>query len=129
MGDKFTDFCGPVISPSAFDRVSRYIGDAKNDPEITLLAGGDCNDSVGYYIRPTVVETKNLESKFMKEEIFGPFVCIYVYSDEEYGPTLFQQIDTATEYALSGAVFASDRQAIIDATEELRFSAGNFYIK
>ncbi|KAI6081275.1 Aldehyde/histidinol dehydrogenase [Hypoxylon rubiginosum] len=128
MGDSFTDFIGPVISRAAFTRVSKYIADAKADPEITLLAGGECDDSVGYYIRPTVIESKNPKSKFMVEEVFGPFLCIYVYEDSIYGPELYELIDTTTEYALSGAIFASDRAAIIEATEELRFSAGNFYI-
>lgn len=129
MGDKFTDFAGPVISSTAFKRVATYIEDAKTDPDITLLAGGEYDDSVGYYIRPTVIETSNPESKFMKEEIFGPFICLYVYQDADFGPKVFQLIDETSEYALSGSVFAKDRSAIIEATEELRFSAGNFYVK
>ncbi|KAI1378850.1 Aldehyde/histidinol dehydrogenase [Hypoxylon crocopeplum] len=128
MGDSFTDFLGPVISRSAFTRVSKYIADAKADPEITLLAGGECDDSTGYYIRPTVIEAKNPKSKFMIEEVFGPFLCIYVYEDASYGPELYQLIDGASEYALTGAIFATDRSAIIEATEELRYAAGNFYI-
>lgn len=129
MGAKFTDFCGPVISRSAYDRVSKYVAEAKTADGITLLAGGQCDDSVGYFIRPTVVESSDPSSKFMTEEIFGPFLCIYVYQDADFGPKLFDLIDNATEYALSGAFFAKDRSAIIEATEELRFSAGNFYIK
>ncbi|KAJ4156470.1 hypothetical protein NW754_008102 [Fusarium falciforme] len=129
MGDKFTDFIGPVISQSAFDRVSGYIRDAKTASEITLLAGGTFDDSTGYYIRPTVVETTDPRTKFMVEEIFGPFLTLYVYEDADFGPKIFDLIDTTTEYALSGAIFAKDRQAIIQATEALRFAAGNFYIK
>ena len=129
MGAKFTDFIGPVISPSAFKRVSQYIKDAKMDPNTTILVGGEFDDSVGYYIRPTVIETKDPLSKFMKEEIFGPFLCLYVYEDDEFGEKLFRLVDETSEYALSGSIFSTDRAAIITATEELRFSAGNFYIK
>jgi 1-pyrroline-5-carboxylate dehydrogenase len=129
MGAEFTDFIGPLISRAAFDRVAKYIQEAKADPEVVVLAGGQCDDSVGYYIRPTLIETTNPISKFMVEEVFGPFLCIYVYKDEQYGPELFKLIDETTEYALTGAIFARDRAAIIEATEELRFSAGNFYIK
>jgi 1-pyrroline-5-carboxylate dehydrogenase len=129
MGSAFTDFMGPVISRSAFDRVAHYIRDAKSDSEVSVLAGGKFDDSEGWFIRPTVIETTNPRSKYMSEEIFGPFVCIYVYKDEEYGTELFDLIESTTEYALTGAVFAKNRAAIIEATEGLRFAAGNFYIK
>ena len=129
MGDTFTDFIGPVISRSAFERVTKYIQDVKDDPDTTLLAGGKVDDSVGFYIRPTVIETKVPLSKFMRDEIFGPFACLYVYEDSDYGSELFRLIDTTSEYALSGSIFAKDRSAIIEATDALRFSAGNFYIK
>ncbi|KAI1627860.1 1-pyrroline-5-carboxylate dehydrogenase [Exophiala viscosa] len=128
MGPALTDFIGPLISESAFKRVQGYIQDAKDASDITLLAGGECDDSKGYFIRPTVIEAKDSMSKFMREEIFGPFLCLYVYADEDYGPKIFRLIDETSEYALTGAIFAKDRAAIIEATEELRFSAGNFYI-
>ncbi|EON97063.1 putative delta-1-pyrroline-5-carboxylate dehydrogenase protein [Phaeoacremonium minimum UCRPA7] len=129
IGSAFTDFMGPVISRSAFDRVAKYVTDAKTAPEISVLAGGICDDSVGYFIRPTVIESSDPKSRFMSEEVFGPFVCLYVYDDAEFGPKLFQLIDETTEYALTGAIFSKSRAAIIQATDELRFSAGNFYIK
>uniref|UniRef100_A0A8H7K1Z4 Multifunctional fusion protein n=1 Tax=Bionectria ochroleuca TaxID=29856 RepID=A0A8H7K1Z4_BIOOC len=128
MGAAFTDFIGPVISRSAYDRVSGYIKEAESSVGVAVLAGGVCDDSKGFYIRPTVLETKDPLSKFMTEEIFGPVVCIYVYNDADFGPKIFTLIDESTQYALSGAVFAKSRAAIIEATEELRFSAGNFYI-
>ncbi|KAI8682402.1 Multifunctional fusion protein [Fusarium sp. Ph1] len=128
MGDKFTDFMGPVISQSAFDRVSKHIQDAKNASHIKVLAGSTYDDSTGYYIRPTVVESSDPKSRFMTEEIFGPFLCLYVYDDADFGPKIFELIDSTTEYALSGAVFAKDRQAIVEATEGLQFAAGNFYV-
>lgn len=129
IGEAFPDFIGPVISESAFKRVSGYIRDAKDASDIEVLAGGEYDDSKGWFVRPTVVETKDPTSKFMREEIFGPFLCMYVYDDKDFGPELFKLIDETSEYALTGAVFAKDRAAIIEATEELRFSAGNFYIK
>ena len=129
QGEKFTDFSGPVISRSAFDRVARYVKRAHEDSQVTVLAGGKCDDSVGYFIRPTVVETTDPQSPFMKEEIFGPFMCLYVYEDEKFGPEIFELIDGTTEYALTGAIFSKDRRAISDAVDGLRFAAGNFYIK
>lgn len=129
IGAAFTDFIGPVISASAVARISQFIKDAKVDAEISVLTGGTWDDSEGFYIHPTIVETTNPRSRFMKEEVFGPFVCIYVYPDAEFGPKIFDLIDTTTEYALAGAIFSKDRAAIIQATDALRFSAGNFYIK
>ncbi|KIW57099.1 1-pyrroline-5-carboxylate dehydrogenase [Exophiala xenobiotica] len=128
MGEAFTDFIGPVISESAFKRVAGYIRDARESTDITVLVGGDFDDSKGWFIRPTVIETKDPMSKFMREEVFGPFMCIYLYDDKDFGSKLFKLIDETSEYALTGAIFAKDRGAIIEATEELRFSAGNFYI-
>ncbi|KAL2210712.1 delta-1-pyrroline-5-carboxylate dehydrogenase 1 [Sarocladium strictum] len=128
QGEKFTDFAGPVISRSAFDRVARYVKEAHDDPKVTVLAGGKCDNSVGYYIRPTVIETTDAHSRFMIQEIFGPFMCLYVYDDEKFGPELFELIDNTTEYALTGAIFSRDRRAVSDAVDGLRFSAGNFYI-
>ncbi|ETN39526.1 1-pyrroline-5-carboxylate dehydrogenase [Cyphellophora europaea CBS 101466] len=128
MGSAFTDFMGPVISRSAFNRVSQYIKEAKSDSVVNILAGGTFDDSEGFFIRPTVIETTDPKSKYMSEEIFGPFVCIYVYKDEDYGSGLFDLIESTTDYALTGAVFAKNRAAIIEATEGLRFAAGNFYI-
>lgn len=129
MGEKFTDFVGPVISRSAYDRVSKYIQAAKDDSNVTILAGGKCDDFNGYFIRPTVVETTDSKSRFMKEEVFGPFMCLYVYDDAIFGPELFEVIDETTEYALTGAIFSKDRQAVNEALDGLRFAAGNFYIK
>ncbi|OAL18774.1 1-pyrroline-5-carboxylate dehydrogenase [Fonsecaea nubica] len=128
MGEAFTDFIGPVINETAFKRVTGYIREAMESPGITVLAGGQFDDSKGWFIRPTIVETQDPMSKFMKEEIFGPFMCVYTYDDKDFGPTIFRLIDDTTEYALTGAIFAKDRAAIIEATEALRFSAGNFYI-
>ncbi|OAL52231.1 1-pyrroline-5-carboxylate dehydrogenase [Pyrenochaeta sp. DS3sAY3a] len=128
MGSKITDFCGPVINRSAFQRISKYIEDAKSDTDIEILEGGQCDDSTGFYIRPTILKTKNADSQLMKAEIFGPVVAVYVYDDATYGPELFKIIDETSTYALSGAVFANERTAVTAATEALRFAAGNFYV-
>ncbi|KAM0549853.1 hypothetical protein ACHAPJ_009295 [Fusarium lateritium] len=129
MGGEITDFSGPVISKSAFDRVSGYITEAKQDSSVEILEGGDFDDSVGYYIRPTVLKVTNPDSKYLKQEIFGPVVAVHIYEDDSFGKDVFRLIDTTSEFALSGAIFANDRNAITEAAEELRFSAGNFYIK
>ncbi|KAK5938676.1 hypothetical protein PMZ80_008867 [Knufia obscura] len=128
MGSEVTDFCGPVISKTAFDRVCGYISQARSDDSVEVLVGGDSDDSVGYYIRPAVLKVSQPDSKYMSEEIFGPVVAVYVYKDETYGNELFQIIDETSDFALSGAVFSNDRDAITQATEGLRFSAGNFYV-
>jgi hypothetical protein len=79
--------------------------------------------------RPTILKVSSPDSKFLREEIFGPVVAIYAYEDSHFGKDLFKIIDETSEFALTGAIFANDRDAISQATEELRFSAGNFYIK
>lgn len=79
--------------------------------------------------RPTVVKVSKPNSKFLKDEIFGPFLAIYVYADEDFGEGLYKLIDETSAFALSGSVFANDRTVVDEATEALRFSAGNFYIK
>lgn len=129
MGSSLTDFIGPVISESAFKRITSCISAAKADPDISILVGAESDMSEGYYVKPTFVETIDPASRFLREEIFGPFACLYVYEDADFGDRIFRMIDETTEYALCGSIFAKDRAAIIAATEELRFSAGNFYIK
>ena len=93
----------------------------------TIIAGGQCDASKGYFIRPTLIETKDPGYKTMCEEIFGPVVTAYVYDDEKWADTL-TLVDRTSPYALTGAVFAQDRDAIVEAQSALRFAAGNFYI-
>lgn len=123
----FTNFIGAVIDQAAFDSIVEYIEYAKNSNDAEIIQGGSYDDSKGYFIEPTVVVASVPDFKLMKEEIFGPVLTIYVYKETEYSKTL-KICDSTSPYALTGAIFANDRKAIIEAYRELRHSAGNFYI-
>ena len=127
MGDvrDFRNFMSAVIDKKAFDKISGYIGDAKKGGKI--LQGGGCDDSKGYFIEPTLVQTSKPDFKLLCEEIFGPVVTAFVYPDDKWKDTL-KLVDRTSPYALTGAVFADDRAAVRDATSSLRNAAGNFYI-
>ncbi|MHC4508969.1 MAG: L-glutamate gamma-semialdehyde dehydrogenase [Planctomycetota bacterium] len=129
MGDitDFGTFMGAVIDRNSFDTISEYIEYAKNSPDMEIIMGGGCDDSTGYFIEPTVVVSKEPKSKLMVEEIFGPVLTIYVYPENEYDQTL-ELCDQTSPYALTGAIFALDRDAIVKAMDTLRHAAGNFYI-
>lgn len=120
-------FVGPVIHEASFDKVSSAIASVENDSELTLLAGGSYDKSVGYFINPTVVETVNPKHAFMKDEFFGPLLTVYVYEDNKIDEVL-ELIDSTTKYGLTGAVFSTDRNNIRKYEERLRYAAGNFYI-
>ena len=132
-----SNFIGPVIHEGSFQKLSKVIDDAKNDPELELLAGGTYDRSEGYYINPTIYVTKNPNHPLMSTELFGPVLTIYVYDDKAGSSAAEQRqafsdicttIDKTSAYALTGAVFAHDRPTIRFAEEALRNSAGNFYI-
>lgn len=128
--DDLTNFCGPVINEAAFNRLTKVIEEAKSDPELELLAGGTYDSSKGWYIQPTVYRTRNPDHPLLSRELFGPILVINIYDD---GPTtafadICQKIDETSEYGLTGAVFAQDREAIRFAEDALRNAAGNFYI-
>jgi len=127
MGDPrdFRNFMSAVIDKKAFDKISAYIGEAKKSAKI--LQGGKCDDSTGYFIEPTLVQTTKADYKLLCEEIFGPVVTAYVYPDKAWKETL-KIVDRTSPYALTGAIFADDRQAVREATSALRNAAGNFYI-
>ena len=127
MGDvqDFRTFVGAVIDQKAFRKISEYIADAKRNARI--VAGGTTDDSTGYFIAPTLVETTDPGYRLLCEEIFGPVVTAYVYDDAKWGETL-QSIDSVSPYALTGAIFATDRHAVREAMATLRNSAGNFYV-
>ncbi len=129
MGDvtDFGNFMGAVIDKNAFSTISGYIDFAKSSPDLEVLIGGGCDDSTGYFIEPTVLLSKDPQSKPMVEEIFGPVLTIYVYPENEYEETL-ALCDRTSPYALTGAIFALDRSAIVKAMNTLRHAAGNFYI-
>ncbi|HEX8724314.1 MAG TPA: L-glutamate gamma-semialdehyde dehydrogenase [Gemmatimonadaceae bacterium] len=127
MGDvqDFRNFMGAVIDQRAFRKISEYIADAKRNAKV--IAGGKADDSVGYFIEPTLVETDDPGYRLLCEEIFGPVLTAYVYDDARWAETL-QTIDTTSPYALTGAVFSTDRRAVREAMATLRNSAGNFYV-
>ena len=129
MGDvsDFSNFMGAVIDKSAFDKIKGYIDRAKESADAEVIAGGDCDDSVGYFIRPTIILAKTAGYETMCEEIFGPVVTVHVYQDKDWSDTL-KVLDATSPYALTGAVFSQDRFAIREAMDALRNSAGNFYI-
>ncbi len=121
------NFMNAVIDEKAFDTIKSYIDYARNSPEAEIIAGGQCDKSAGYFIRPTIVETTNPRFKLMEEEIFGPVLCVYVYEDSKLEETL-DLCDTTSPYGLTGAVFSIDRIAAAHMCEKLRYAAGNFYI-
>jgi 1-pyrroline-5-carboxylate dehydrogenase len=123
----FANFGGAVIDRRAFDRLSRVQQQLRSDPAAEILAGGTSDDSVGYFVRPTVVECSDPENALFRDEYFGPVLGVFVYDDSRWQETL-TQLEAVSAYALTGAVFARDRSAILDAAQTLRFAAGNFYV-
>ncbi len=121
----FRNFMGAVIDRRAFDRIVSYIEYARINA--TIVAGGKANATTGYFVRPTLIETDNPSFRTLEEEIFGPVVTAYVYEDARWQETL-ELVDRTSPYALTGAVFAQDRAAIVDASASLRYAAGNFYV-
>ena len=121
----FRNFMGAVIDKKAFTKISEYVGEGKRNARI--IAGGGTNGEEGYFIEPTLVETRDPGFRLLCEEIFGPVVTAYVYPDAKYEETL-GVIDRTSPYALTGAVFATDRAAARLAASTLRDAAGNFYI-
>uniref|UniRef100_A0AC11BEK3 Aldehyde dehydrogenase 4 family member A1 n=1 Tax=Ovis aries TaxID=9940 RepID=A0AC11BEK3_SHEEP len=118
---------GGIKVGNSFSRIRKWLEHARSSPSLTILAGGQCDDSVGYFVEPCIVETKDPQDPIMKEEIFGPVLAVYVYPDEEYKETL-RLVDSTSSYGLTGAVFAQDKDVLREATELLRNAAGNFYI-
>ena len=129
MGDvqDFDTFLAAVIDKDSFDRCKGYIDRAKACPDCDIVIGGNCDDSKGWFVEPTVIVCKKPDYESMVNEIFGPIVSVYVYPDDELEKTL-RICDEASPYALTGAIFAQDRQAIVKMERALLHSAGNFYI-
>ncbi len=124
--EDFGNFVNAVIDEKAFDKITGYITQAKADG-MEIIFGGNSDKSKGYFIDPTIILANSPTYTTMCEEIFGPVLTIFVYEDAEW-TNMFNVVDSTSEYALTGAVLAQDRQAIADATWALRHSAGNFYI-
>ncbi|MGY6743777.1 MAG: L-glutamate gamma-semialdehyde dehydrogenase [Cecembia sp.] len=125
--EDFTNFINAVIDEKAFDKISKYIDNAKKAEGVEIIAGGNYDKSKGYFIEPTVILTQDPMYTTMCEEIFGPVLTIYVYHENHYEEAL-ELVDQTSPYALTGAVFSQDRYAIELATKKLRNAAGNFYI-
>jgi 1-pyrroline-5-carboxylate dehydrogenase len=125
--EDFGNFINAVIDEKSFDKLEGYINRAKKDKNVKIIAGGKCDKTEGFFIEPTVIETSDPKYVTMCEELFGPILTIYVYEENKFEETL-KLVDTTSNYALTGAVIARDRQAIQLATKKLRNSAGNFYI-
>ena len=122
-----SNFINAVISEKAFDSISNYINYAKNHKDAEILVGGNYDKSKGYFIEPTIIKTTDPYFKTMHEEIFGPVLTIFVYDEKNWLETL-KIVDETSDYALTGAVFSTDRYAIDEATKVLENAAGNFYI-
>jgi 1-pyrroline-5-carboxylate dehydrogenase len=125
--ENFSNFVNAVIDEKAFDKITSYIDYAKKTQDAEIIIGGTYNKSIGYFIDPTVIVTTNPSFKTMKEEVFGPVLTIYLYEDSDWKNTL-QFIDTTTQYALTGSIFANDRSIIEEVKKALYYSAGNLYI-
>jgi len=122
-----SNFINAVISEVSFDKIAGYIDFIKTQDDATILCGGNYDKSKGYFVEPTVVVTTNPKFRTMCEEIFGPVMTIYVYDENKFEETL-ELLDETSEYALTGAIFSTDRYAITLASKKLENAAGNFYI-
>jgi len=125
--EDFSNFINAVIDEKAFDKITSYIDRAKEAPHVEVIAGGNYDKSVGYFIEPTVLLVQDPMYVTMQEEIFGPVLTIYVYHEDHF-ETALELVDQTSPYALTGAVFSQDRYAIELASQKLRNAAGNFYI-
>jgi 1-pyrroline-5-carboxylate dehydrogenase len=129
MGDvaDFRNFMGAVIDRRSFTKLKEHLEAAKQDPGVTVLAGGSADDSVGFFVQPTLLQVQDPAYRLMCEEIFGPVLTTYVYPARRWEETL-SLVDQTSPYALTGAVFARDRRAQVEADKALRYAAGNYYI-
>jgi len=123
----FGNFMGAVIDDASFSTQVEAIEEAKSNADTEIVVGGGYDDSLGFFVDPTVLETRDPDFRLMREEIFGPVVTTYVYDESKWDDTL-RLVDRTAAYALTGAVFSEDRAAAADAQQQLRYSAGNFYV-
>lgn len=125
--EDFSNFINAVIDEKSFDKLEKYINEAKNDTSAKVIIGGNCDKTKGYFIEPTVIEAIDPKYVTMCNELFGPVLTIYVYDENKFEETL-ALVDTTSPYGLTGSVFAQDRTAVEMATKRLVNTAGNFYI-
>ncbi|MGE0551989.1 MAG: L-glutamate gamma-semialdehyde dehydrogenase [Gemmatimonadales bacterium] len=129
MGDvaDFRNFMGAVIDAKSFAKLAGYLAQAKKDRGVKIVAGGGTDDQRGYFVEPTLIQVTNPNYRTMCEELFGPVLTVYVYPDRQWKQTL-RLVDGTSPYALTGAVFSTDRQAVRDADQILKHAAGNYYV-
>ena len=129
MGDvaDFSNFMGAVIDENSFKTQKEAIEEAKSHKASNVLVGGGYDDSEGYFVEPTVIETEDPNFRLLRDELFGPVVTTYVYPDGKWEETL-ELVDKTAPYALTGAIFADDRHAVVEAEQALRYAAGNLYV-
>jgi 1-pyrroline-5-carboxylate dehydrogenase len=129
MGDvaDFRNFMGAVIDGKSFAKLKGYLDQARKDRGVSILAGGECDDSQGWFVQPTLLQVKDPKYRTMCEELFGPVLTTYVYPDKDWRATL-GLVNSTSPYGLTGAVWARDRRALIEADEALRHAAGNYYV-
>lgn len=129
MGDvrTFSNFINAVIDEKSFDNIAGYLERAKKSPDAEIVMGGNCDKSVGYFVEPTIIIAKAPKYESIAEEIFGPVITVYVYEDDKYTETL-HLCDETSPYALTGSILGTDRYALNEAFDILRYAAGNFYI-
>lgn len=125
--DEFDNFMTAVIDKASFDNIKGYLDHATKESSCNIIVGGGCDDSKGYFVDPTIIETTDPKTKSMREEIFGPVLTVNVFDDDKYAEIL-DTCDQGSDYALTGSIFAQDRSAVALATDKLRNSAGNFYV-
>jgi 1-pyrroline-5-carboxylate dehydrogenase len=123
----FSNFMGAVIDASSFKTQREAIEEAKNDAKSKVLVGGGVDDSEGFFVEPTVIETEDPNFRLLRDELFGPVVTAYVYPESKWEDTL-ELIDRTAPYGLTGAIFSDDRQAVVEAEDKLRYAAGNLYV-
>lgn len=123
----FSNFMGAVIDKKAFLRLSQYLDIARASTGVRILQGGDACADDGYFVQPTIVQVDDPHHDLMRHELFGPILTLYIYNDDQW-PEILTLVDQTSPYALTGAIFARDRNAISEANTALRFAAGNFYV-
>jgi 1-pyrroline-5-carboxylate dehydrogenase len=129
MGDvaDFENFMGAVIDGKSFQTQKEAIEEARSHDQTEVLVGGGVSDDEGFFVEPTVIETRDPDFRLLRDELFGPVVTAYVYPEGKWSETL-HLVDRTAPYGLTGAVFSDDRRALLEAEDALRYAAGNFYV-
>uniref|UniRef100_A0A673XRK6 Multifunctional fusion protein n=1 Tax=Salmo trutta TaxID=8032 RepID=A0A673XRK6_SALTR len=127
VGDDWSTFFSAVIDDKSFARIKKWLDHAKSSPKLKIIAGGHCDNKKGYFVEPTIIESTDPQEAIMAEEIFGPVLSVYVYPENDYLEVL-HLIDNTSPYALTGAVFALDKNVVNEAAKALRNAAGNYYV-